>query len=1040
MGSHINKIIKLIRQYIKPFRPKWKRGETRPLRSYFLIISIIIGLIITVGCGTKYRQADALGLFQVDTSSKITQLSLENYRKNPIDHRVTLEHLDHESQNLVQLTNINNLTQGTKDEPSKIEADTLTKNSLKAVLLEDGVDKYGINQFIAKAIDPTAKFNDNAAPSRPLINLDFTFSSASIFRLGFPENVYWMRATITNKSRQKQWFLEIFPSSLDYVDVYLPTEHGWDLKRYGRMYPFKNREIKDYRFVIPINIETQTTQTIYLRIATETSLIFEANLWQPSAFWQNRHQSQLLQGIVYGIFGFAILYNLFLLISLRDFSYYYFVMFVMALSLGYLAWDGLGFQYIWSENVFWNRVSVPISLNILSASILGFTNHFLNIRHNNKRWHLILKTIFFGAISGIPLSLLASYRISILFSNITLFVVAITCFMVGIVARSKSKRSATIFLLTWGILLLSFGIGIITNLFALTPIPISFMELIRYNGVFIVIALSLAIADRINHLRDQIVMQQKDSLRLKDELNYLLTQRQDELEKLVTERTQALKEAKEVAEAANHAKSSFLSNMSHELRTPMNSVLGFVQLLQMEPNLKPERQKILATIASSGHHLLSLINDVLDMSRIESGQIDLNLNQFYLAGLIEEVEEILLVKARDKQLKFITSLEPGLPQVIYGDQLKLRQVLINLLNNAIKFTDIGEVSLTVTRTIAHSFTSHLDDSITSNASIHEHPSNLTDDLENTFAANTANVYLRFTVKDTGIGMNQTDLEQVFTPFFQIKNNTNHKDGTGLGLAISSRLVKVMGGTINVSSIPQNGTTFTVDLPFGIVELEDKNYDDLSKEASQFTESTYTSSDQVTSRFKVDQFGLISLNNANIDTKFTESDYTQIDRLTSYNLSDIAPEVSFQNKNQDKFKLNYPTINTGTRSSHWQDIKILIAEDNPVNRSLILIMLQELGYTSINAVTNGSEVMNAVAKEKYDLILMDINMPQMDGLEATRQIIANYGNVRPVIIAVTANALEEDRARCFAVGVDDYLSKPLRINTLKQVLRDRFNIN
>ena len=987
MGSHINKIIKLIRQYIKPFRPKWKRGETRPLRSYFLIISIIIGLIITVGCGTKYRQADALGLFQVDTSSKITQLSLENYRKNPIDHRVTLEHLDHESQNLVQLTNINNLTQGTKDEPSKIEADTLTKNSLKAVLLEDGVDKYGINQFIAKAIDPTAKFNDNAAPSRPLINLDFTFSSASIFRLGFPENVYWMRATITNKSQQKQWFLEIFPSSLDYVDVYLPTEHGWDLKRYGRMYPFKNREIKDYRFVIPINIETQTTQTIYLRIATETSLIFEANLWQPSAFWQNRHQSQLLQGIVYGIFGFAILYNLFLLISLRDFSYYYFVMFVMALSLGYLAWDGLGFQYIWSENVFWNRVSVPISLNILSASILGFTNHFLNIRHNNKRWHLILKTIFFGAISGIPLSILASYRISILFSNITLFVVAITCFMVGIVARSKSKRSATIFLLTWGILLLSFGIGIITNLFALTPIPISFMELIRYNGVFIVIALSLAIADQINHLRDQIVMQQKDSLRLKDELNYLLTQRQDELEKLVTERTQALKEAKEVAEAANHAKSSFLSNMSHELRTPMNSVLGFVQLLQMEPNLKPERQKILATIASSGHHLLSLINDVLDMSRIESGQIDLNLNQFYLAGLIEEVEEILLVKARDKQLKFITSLEPGLPQVIYGDQLKLRQVLIN----------------------------------------------------------TANIYLRFTVKDTGIGMNQTDLEQVFTPFFQIKNNTNHKDGTGLGLAISSRLVKVMGGTINVSSIPQNGTTFTVDLPFGIVELEDKNYDDLSKEASQFTESTYTSSDQVTSRFKVDQFGLISLNNANIDTKFTESeftesDYTQIDRLTSYNLSDIAPEVSFQNKNQDKFKLNYPTINTGTRSSHWQDIKILIAEDNPVNRSLILIMLQELGYTSINAVTNGSEVMNAVAKEKYDLILMDINMPQMDGLEATRQIIANYGNVRPVIIAVTANALEEDRARCFAVGVDDYLSKPLRINTLKQVLRDRFNIN
>lgn len=1012
MRTHLSKILQsirdnFIRHNLKSANYKWRHLRKYQQTSCFLIL---LSIITTVAI--------------------ITDLQLGSLSNNFIQSPVIQSPERNKDYTISNTIN-----------PSNQSYSDLNKNSDQQfyVLLEDRSEPYPINRFIATAIDPNAKFNDNSAPSKPLTDLNFNFSEARVLRLGFTKNAYWMRVKIVNHSNKKQWFLEIFPSSLDYVDVYLPTQNGWDLKRNGRAYPFKNREIKDYRFIIPIHIEPQDTQTIYLRIATETSLIFEANLWQPDAFWQHRHQSQFFQGIVYGIFTFAILYNLFLLVSLRDLSYYYFVLFVMGLSLGYLAWDGLGFQYIWSEQVFWNRVSIPISLHILSISIIGFTTHFLEIRHQIRFWHRILRVIFIGSIIGILFSVIATYRMAVLFANIALFSSAITSFIVGIISWRKGNRSASIFLLTWGILLLSFGFGIISNLFAVTPIQISFMEIIKYNGVIMVVVLSLAIADRINHLRDQVVAQQKDSLRLKDELNDLLTQRQDELENLVTERTQALIEAKEVAESANRAKSSFLSNMSHELRTPMNSVLGFVQILQMEPNLKEEQQKILSTIASSGQHLLSLINDVLDMSRIESGHINLKLNNFSLAVIIQEVQEILLVKATTKQLNFTTHLAHDLPEVLYGDELKLRQILINLLNNAIKFTDVGEITLTVEQLAPDILIQSL-----ANAELLDHAvnSNLIQDNATMNSAKTrgdlpSDICLRFTIKDTGIGMSDLDLAQLFTPFFQVKTDLSKKDGTGLGLAISFRLIKVMGGIIHVNSIPNNGTVFTIDLPFGFaLDDQSSNIDDnkselttkLGEHQSSILDKFNPDGSQV-NNFIIDQYGLISLKsspeaNQNIDSNLDD----QINHDLSYEL------------HSDDLQHRFRAGSSGFNFLNLQDIKILVAEDNPVNRSLISIMLREIGYTSISTATNGHEVITAVEKDKYDLILMDINMPQMDGLEATRRIIENYGSLRPVIIAVTANALEEDRAKCFAVGMDDYLSKPLRINALKQVLKDRLNVN
>lgn len=526
-------------------------------------------------------------------------------------------------------------------------------------------------------------------------------------------------------------------------------------------------------------------------------------------------------------------------------------------------------------------------------------------------------------------------------------------------------------------------------------------------------------------------------------------------EKEYRELSEALLRAKEEADRANNAKTVFLATMSHEIRTPMNGVLGMASLLAGTP-LTAEQREYTDTIITSGDALLTVINDILDFSKIESGNLELDFQTFDLRQCIEEVMDVFSMKAAQKGLDLVYQIDYQVSAQIISDRYRLRQVLLNLIGNAMKFTHQGEIFVRI-------------------------------DL---VSVTGSEIELAFSVKDTGIGIPEDKVSKLFKPFSQVDSSTTRRyGGTGLGLVISQRLVELMGGTIDVESQPGVGTTFsfmikgrisqesvrqyvhcnTVGNEGKTVLVIDDNATNLTILKTQLEQWKLTPTLAISAHKALeilsyhDEFDLVIT-----DMQMPDMDGTQLaqrikarhSRLPIILLSSIGDES--KKKYPDLFNevLNKPVkqqqlcraIQASLRPGIVKvpvvatkpdqvlseefamkyPLRILIAEDNAVNQKLALRVLDKLGYHNVEVGQNGLETVQKFSSEFYDVILMDVQMPEMDGLEATRRIRAMSGR-QPVIIAMTANAMQGDREECLNAGMDDYVSKPVKLEVAVNVL-------
>lgn len=597
---------------------------------------------------------------------------------------------------------------------------------------------------------------------------------------------------------------------------------------------------------------------------------------------------------------------------------------------------------------------------------------------------------------------------------------------------------------------ISYGFDIPSRISIAVPPQEPFTNLVSFAIIYIFTAIIFITLHQ--NLAQALTIAQQRANQL-NQANWDLAVIRSNLEEEVAHQTAKLRQAKETAEAASSYKSEFLANMSHEIRTPLNAIIGMSSLLNKTP-LSSEQDEYVDTIYSAGEGLLAIINDILDFSKIEAGKLELENEPFYVRACLKEAIALSAPKALTKGVEFVFDVEKEVPNMVIGDTTRLRQVLVNLIGNAVKFTDKGEVGVYVSYPEVNK--------------------------------------ILFEVRDTGIGIPADKLATLFQSFSQVDASMTRKfGGTGLGLAISHQLTTLMGGEMWLTSEEGAGTSFFFTVMVQekptplrehlkspqpllqgkrvlIVDDNQTNRAILAKKVSEWEmvpfcladglEALAWLSDQTADLVLID-LHLSQMSGVEVATRIAQQvpGPPKMILMTGLGRRDEIPESVtieaflkkpvrpsklhrslvqiFQTgmKVDMKTAVSIPQIDTQMGINH--PLRILLVEDNKVNQMVARRMLHRLRYQA-DIAANGLEALDALERQPYDLLLMDVQMPEMDGVTATQQIRQRFGPTdQPYIVAMTANALKGDRERFLAAGMNAYISKPVSLEALQQALKD-----
>lgn len=756
----------------------------------------------------------------------------------------------------------------------------------------------GQSMYVFEDVRGDASIDDIASPA---VQGSFRLHDKPVLNAGYSRSVFWLRLDLHYLPQQAQgprnWLLELAYPPLDHLELYLPDEAGGFTlaQRTGDSLPFDTRQIRQHNYLFELNLEPNQNKRIYLRLESQGSIQAPLTLWAPNAYLEEQPARIYVLGIIYGVLLVMLVYNLFIFLSVRDTSYLYYILYIASFGLYQVSVNGAGIEYFWPNNPWWANAATPFLIG--SAALFGcqFARSFLHTGEHSP-WvdRLLLLLMACGAVVMV-LALCVSYATALRLATYLALLFTVVIFAAGILAWLRGMRVARYFIFAWTAFLIG---GIVNTLMVLGYLPNVFLTMYasQIGSALEVGLLSLALADRINAMKEERTRILQEAGRKLETLN------------------------QELADS-NRFKDEFLATVTHELRTPMNGVIGSLELMQTV-KMDIELEQYQKTAAASARDMMRMVNDILALTELQAGKLYPRRETFSLRGLFDGLRAQYAPRAEDKGLTFALELDDNLPDTLEGDAAKLAQAMGYLLDNAIKFTSQGGVSLQVGRV----------------------------------GSVGSNLPLSVVVSDTGIGFAPVDGD-LYQRFHQLDGSMTRKyGGLGIGLAICRQLVYLLGGVLSHESQPGQGSRFRLDVPLTLP---------LQPQAS-----------------------------------------------------DVRPARP----------------QGGALQRHAQQCTVLIVEDNAINQLVTRGMLLKLGYR-VRTADNGAEALELLRGETVDALLLDCQMPVMDGFATCRALRALPGCAELPVLAITAHSHSGDRERCLAAGMSDYLAKPVKFDELRVLLHD-----